>query len=478
MPKSSLEGKGSIEGSLLDDETSSFGVDFHNRIGWQRVKVLWVTNKPIGEAGALMSVRQNHYGGWLDGALTMAATDAAIQLTVAFPLPAAIKVIVERDQGITYFGFPAPRQGWVRQDKLGDDGLREILDQTRPDLVHVFGTEFLHSNRIVRLCEEKNIPAIVQIQGLMGAIRQHLGGWLPERILRRGTLVEWARGATLRQQARNYANAATVEADTLSRARHVIGRTTFDRAFTAQLNPEIRYHHCNESLREVFYHHQWSLGSCDRNSIFISQASIPYKGAHQLFAALPIVLSRFPDARVRVAGPDQLHRRGLRKVTRSSYSRYLGELIRELGLQGNVEFVGELDQDEMCSAYLRSHVFVSCSSIENESNSLSEAKLLGMPVVASFVGGVTDRVAHGGSGFAYQGDASYMLAHYICRFLSDDDMARSMGAKARDEALSMHDRPANHSRLKEIYASVLEVERISASASQKSDATWGSHGES
>ena len=44
----------------------------------------------------------------------------------------------------------------------------------------------------------------------------------------------------------------------------------------------------------------------------------------------------------------------------------------------------------MCDRYLKSNLFVCCSAIENSPNSLGEAQLLGMPYVASFVGGVPE----------------------------------------------------------------------------------------
>ena len=118
----------------------------------------------------------------------------------------------------------------------------------------------------------------------------------------------------------------------------------------------------------------------------------------------------------------------------------------------------------MCAAYLRAHVFVSCSTVENESNSLSEAKVLGMPTVASFVGGVVDRVTHGHSGYAYPADAPYLLAHFVGEIFDNDDMAIRMGQAAQAEARVVNDRMVNHSTLLEVYASVLEHQEDERSA--------------
>ena len=292
----------------------------------------------------------------------------------------------------------------------------------------------------------------------MAAISKHCGAWLSDRTLRRGTPVEWARHNTFRHQARNYARAAAAEADTLSRVHHVIGRTTFDRAIANQLNPNINYYHCNESLRDSSYQSEWAFESCDRHSVLLSQASRQYKGAHQLLEALKIVLSRYPDARLRVAGPDQSAGRGFRAIAKSAYSRYLVKLIREFHLKDKVTFIGPQDQAGCVAPILVRMCLSHAHQPRMNQIHLAKPNCLGMPVVASFVGGVPDRITHGESGFAYQGDASYMLAHYICEVFANDDKATKMGANASNGALVVNDRDSNHSKLVEIYTSILEAQ--------------------
>ena len=76
----------------------------------------------------------------------------------------------------------------------------------------------------------------------------------------------------------------------------------------------------------------------------------------------------------------------------------------------NVRFLGPFDAPAMRDRYLRTHVYVSPSTIENSPNSVGEAMLLGCPVVSSNVGGVSDLLYHGKEGFLYQTSAPYMLA--------------------------------------------------------------------
>ena len=88
----------------------------------------------------------------------------------------------------------------------------------------------------------------------------------------------------------------------------------------------------------------------------------------------------------------------------------------------------------MVEQYLKANVFVLPSSIENSPNSLGEAMILGMPCVASCVGGVQDMIIDKKDGFLYPFDEYYMLAHYVCEIFSNQDMAVALGENARKSA--------------------------------------------
>ena len=89
---------------------------------------------------------------------------------------------------------------------------------------------------------------------------------------------------------------------------------------------------------------------------------------------------------------------------------------------------------------MESNLFISASSTENESNSLGEAKMLGMPVIASFVGGVSDRIKHKEDGLAYQYDDTTMLARYICDIFENPEQAIEYGKAARENEIIISDK--------------------------------------
>ena len=114
-------------------------------------------------------------------------------------------------------------------------------------------------------------------------------------------------------------------------------------------------------------------------------------------------------------------------------------------------FLGRLDSAQMCDRYLKSHVFLCASSLENSPNSLGEAMLLGMPVVSANVGGVPSMLADKKEGLLYPHRETNRLADAVCAMFGDDKLAVTCGEYARERAMITHDRETNYQRLLEIY---------------------------
>jgi len=91
------------------------------------------------------------------------------------------------------------------------------------------------------------------------------------------------------------------------------------------------------------------------------------------------------------------------------------------------------------------------STIENSPNALGEAMLLGVPCVASDVGGVITMMNHGTEGYVYPSTAPYMLAHYIKKIFAQAEQAAALGNEARSHARRIHDPEKNLRDLLAIY---------------------------
>jgi glycosyltransferase involved in cell wall biosynthesis len=223
----------------------------------------------------------------------------------------------------------------------------------------------------------------------------------------------------------------------------VIGRTDWDHSHAKSLNPAINYFFCNESLRESFYSSsKWDVSNKNNFTIFLSQAGYPLKGLHKVIDALPLLVKKYRTLKVKVAGNfDIFKNKGLfTKLRIPGYGAYVNTLISKHHLEEHIEFIGVLNEKEMVQQYLSCHVFVCPSSIENSPNSVGEAQLLGVPTIASYVGGCPNMIEHGKSGLLYRFEEVEMLAYHIDRIFTDNKLCEHLSVNAINEASKRHDR--------------------------------------
>ena len=424
------------------------------------MNVLWLTNIVLPEASQLMNEKPTPFGGWFVSASAYLADVDGIRLSIAFPKNGLSDVQLLQGDKINYFTFPPVSEKDIKSNKQ-NTYLKRILEEAQPDIVHIFGTECLHTLAMVNAARNKNIKVAISIQGLASIIARHSMAGLSTRVQSRFTLRDFIRQDSLKQHQNKIIKYSKYEIEALQKVKHAIGRTTWDKACSLQINANIQYHYCNEVLRDAFYNHTWSITRCERHSIFVSQGNRPLKGLHFMLEAMPLILKNFPNTKLYISGQNVTKSDNLKeKLKITSYGKYIKELLREYNLEKKVIFTGLLDETQMCEQYLKSHMFVSCSTVENESNSLSEAKILGVPCVASYVGGVTDRILHGEDGFFYQHDAPYMLAHYVCEIFTNDELALQFSKKAREHAMKTHDREKNINRMIDIYKDIIGKSKV------------------
>lgn len=421
------------------------------------MRVLWLVNVPLPEASSMMGESPCPFAGWLLGMATALAESSDIELCVAFPSRSTAGNRRLEGERIAHYAFGVTSsRNRFKQLASCEAAFRSLVDDVKPQLVHVHGTESPRTLAMVNVCSSRGVPTVLSIQGLVSVCAKHMAADLPAWVVYGSTLRDLLAGSSVAGLRGSLVRNGEFEVDALRKNTHVIGRTTWDRACVSQISPKAHYHFCNETLRGSFYHHGWSVHECDPHTIFVSQGQYSLKGLHYALEAMPFVIARFPKARLFVGGTDITKSDTLRdRVRMTYYGKYLRMMIRRLGLNEHVIFTGPLDESEMCQRFLKSHVFVCPSTIENSSNSLSEAQLLGVPSVASFVGGTMDLVTHNSDGLLYQHDASYMLAHHICSIFENDGLASRLSKAARESALIRADKSKNLSTLRGIYDGVV-----------------------
>ena len=275
--------------------------------------------------------------------------------------------------------------------------------------------------------------------------------FLPNKVINSVTLKEIIRNNNLKQQKKSFIKRGKFEIEALKKVKNVIGRTDWDRACVELINPKINYFKCNEILRETFYKSTWQLDQCQKYSIFVSQSDYPIKGFHLALETLANILLEYPEAQLYTTGESPFPQNIKDKLLLSTYQKYIMSLIDKYNLKDKVIFYGKLNGIEMKEAYLKAHVFLSCSSIENSPNSVGEAMILGMPVVSSDVGGVNNLLEHNKTGFLYQADAPYMAAYYIKKIFSDNNLTSEITCSAHQSAETIYNVKKNNIDLNKIY---------------------------
>ena len=416
------------------------------------MKVLWITNILFPEVQAVLTGNKDlkSSGGWMLGAASNLVHNGVLKLYVATVSPFVKELHCIEGESIVYYIIPYGR-GNLKPNPKYQYYWREVNSDVNPDVVHIHGTEFSHGYEYMRACGADNV--VISIQGMKSAYSYYYQGLTKCDVYRNITFRDILRGSILKGQ-RDFKRSSQYEIAMLQMSKHIIGRTSWDRARTWAINPKAKYHFCNETLRKEFYDGSiWDYERCRKHTIFLSQAGYPIKGLHQVLKAMPLILRLYPNATIRIAGHDITKCNSFRDFLHlTGYGLYIKRLIKRLKLQDNVKFVGNLNAEQMKSEYLSANVFVCPSSIENSPNSLGEAQILGVPCVASYVGGVPDMMV-GYENNLYRFEEIEMLADRIFNVFN-----RKANIDTSDsiyKAALRHDQTVNAMQLLSIYNSIV-----------------------
>lgn len=418
------------------------------------MRILWITNLKVAQDSG------SFRGGWMVGALNY-LIKSNVSLAIAYP-----NGIEEFDKAsnITYYSFSYDMASVKYNEKLCSHFI-SIFEQYAPDVIHIWGTEYIQSYAAIEAAKELQLDkkVIIYIQGMISIYAKHYSLGIPEKYQKCSTLVDFIRKTSVKQQTKMFWKRGKYEEETIKKASHLIGRTTWDRVCSMQINPAINYYYCNEILRKPFYSgKKWSIEHCERYSIFTSQANYPIKGIHFVLPALEIIKKQFPTVKLYIAGKNVYQ-----KITNISfkdmhmlntYERWIYKEIIKRNLKENIVFTGELSAEQMRDKYLEANVVICPSTIENSPNTISEAQILGVPVIGSYVGGVPDQIKHGIDGYLYSCDEPYMLAYYVTKIFSEIKTAQEMSQNAIKKACIEHDPDICGEVLLNIYRQVMENE--------------------
>jgi glycosyltransferase involved in cell wall biosynthesis len=131
--------------------------------------------------------------------------------------------------------------------------------------------------------------------------------------------------------------------------------------------------------------------------------------------ALGIARESIPSMRLKIAGSGpQLSE--------------LQELVQELHLLHNVEFVGRLGPAEIVSLYQSADGLLNPTTVDNMPNSVLEALACGVPVISTDVGGVPYIVVHESTALLVPAGDERLMADAMVRLCKDVELRRKLAA--------------------------------------------------
>lgn len=399
------------------------------------MRILWVTNVVFPHVANRTEIPGSISGGWLYNLADKLSERGEISLGVVIAYVGG-EFRMLREHNIDFYLIPMTRFGFLFGTQSQKRLIRRTVEAFNPDIIHLHGAELPFASNFIKLFPERKI--VLNIQTLSSGIRRELfAGMKLCDVLRCVTLREALslRGIILRMA---YAN-IRVKRETwyFRNIRYIIGSTLWDAAFLKGNGFTGKYYPCPYLFRDEFYseENRWQIDTIERHSIMTGQAAEPLKGSHILIEAVFYVKKEIPDVRLYIPGPDLLSDYYLKRY---GYARYIRRLIKKLSLQDTVVFTGPLDAGAMARRMKLSNAVVVPSAVELGSSTLCEGMLLGMPVIASFRGGMTESISHGRSGYYYDFKEKYLLAAYIKRIFESDALAIEFSRNARTAALREH----------------------------------------
>lgn len=422
------------------------------------MKVLWFTNIEMPAVRARMCRDAESSGGWMESLRTSLRSHVSVSLGMAAAGPSAFGAFAE--DGVRYYHLAAPPEltglaGIVRHwgHRLDDAGLlaqaREVIDEFGPDLIHVHGSERPYG----LLAGMVTTPVLISLQGVLAACsRAYLKGIPATDVLRDVSSSEFAKGRGLVHAGWNMSKAARRESVILHECSYFAGRTAWDAEIVSAANPGAHYYHLEEVLRPEFYGPRWRPRAEGPLVVYTTGSPAPYKGLIYLLEAVALMRATVrPDVRLRIGGG----------VEGSEMWPVALRAVQRLGLDDAVQWLGPLSAAGIVAELMEASVFVHPSFVDNSPNSLAEAMIVGLPSVASAVGGIPSMVTDGRDGLLVKPGDVRGLAATVSALAADPARAAGLGREACRRATERHDPQAVGLSTMTIYDDVVASHALS-----------------
>ena len=351
------------------------------------MRVLW-----FSITSALYGSQHNQFngGGWIESLQRSVMAHDEIDLGIVFE--SSVKdAPVKHDGNVTYFPLYIHRS---MVDKLRDlytnkyydrvalDRYLQIINEFKPDLIQVFGSEW----NFGLIKPFVKVPVIIHMQGFWPEYKN--SGFPPGFSKLDYILTRWYKPTSPLNRIledMKSKDRALREEKILEMNDNYFGRTEWDKAITKLYNPNSKYFFCSEALRDAFVaeRRKWSISS-EKSVITIvtTGTGSPLKGFDIVLKTAKLLKRYAPfEFKWILCGPTTLDMKRFEHKTKIKSSDV------------NVMPQGICDAQTVKDYLLSAMLYIHTAYIDNSPNAVCEAQYIGLPIIATQVGGVASLFA-------------------------------------------------------------------------------------
>lgn len=320
-----------------------------------------------------------------------------------------------------------------------------VVNDVKPDVIHIFGTEW----GLGEIANYTDIPVVIH---LMGCVAPYRNALLPpnysmfDRIKSAG--VNPIKHYRLFRGLHYYKTWVGFEQNNFRAVENYMGRTAWDKTMCELFHPGCNYFYCSEALRPSFLTRElsWKNPCNSRLQIVTVGCSTHWKGMDVVLKTANLLKNQGINFVWKVAG-------FMNKTLRN-------EIERKEKLKFDnccVEFLGGVNSDELVTLLLSSNMYVHTAYIDNSPNAICEAQYLGLPIIATYVGGIPSLIENGKEGLLIPANDPFTLAYEIMA-LDKDTLRQNIYSQATRLRAKERHAPMNiYKNLLECYSTLINM---------------------
>jgi glycosyltransferase involved in cell wall biosynthesis len=417
------------------------------------IKILWFTNSPSQYD---QGKHPYHGAGWIESLEELLKQENNLDLAVSFFHPSDYEKTHKR--GTTYYPIlREPRKKsplkYILNVWSGDDIIEKklkvqmlsVIEDFRPDVIHVFGSEGLFAS----IQQYTNIPVVIHLQGIINPLVNSYfpaGHGVNSLKFNKFFFIKNSLGLGKLSDYRRFQKQAKREATNLKYAKYIMGRTDWDKRVAKIYNPQVSYFHVDEVLRPLFYqNYDNTVVEEEKITILSTLSPTIYKGIDVVLKAAKLLKNETSIAfEWKIVGLD-------------NDDKLLKYFISNTDIQPEsvgLQFLGKKSPEDLVALLGQASIFVHPSYIDNSPNSVCEAQMMGVPIIACNVGGLSSIIEHKETGVLVPSNGVFEIVSWIIELNNNLALRDALSQKEKVKAQIRHNRNKIISDLIDVYTKI------------------------